>query len=266
MNVVAENWRYLIGILSVVDADGRRKVFDVGVQLKRFLTPQQRCIILHFFDTETSSKRNLQTLVVDSGRKPIAMAYCEAATGNFHGIHIAEEHRGCGLMKPAFLYYVPFCREFGLSTKHTAVNKKPLFASLFRQMGYQPCCVDFPFLLFTKAASQEVRPDRPSTAREYRPQAGSITCVMPLQARKGDPKDAKAIPGKQVETSWTFPLNFAMSQGLHVINNATAKDIEQAELVGGLMLYAKTAWSLPTSSDEAHRESALEELLSRRAT
>ena len=171
-------------------------------------------------------------------------------------------------MKPAFLYYVLFCREFGLPTLHTAVNKKPLFASLFKQMGYQPCCVDFPFLLFTKAAGQEPKAEGPlPSSREFRPQVGSITCVMPLLASKGRPEEARFLrEGKQVETSWTFSLNFAMSQGLHVVNDANASDAERAASVGATRLYAKTAWTLPNVSDEAHREAALEELLRRRAT
>jgi len=265
----SEGMRYLFGALCVTDADGCRKTFDVGVQLKRFLTPKQRCIILHFFETqeEGATGQKLSTLVADRGRKQVAMAYCEAATGAFHGIHIAEEHRGCGLMKPAFLYYVLFCREFGLPTTHTAVNKKPLFANLFKQMGYQPCCVDFPFLLFTKAADQDPKVERPSTAREFRPQAGSTTYVMPLAASKGRPEDARFLrEGKQVESSWTFSLNFAMSQGLQVVNDATTSQVETAESDGATRLYAKTAWSLPNASDRAHREAALEELLRRRAT
>lgn len=264
-----EGTKHLFGTLDVTDAEGRCRTFDVAVQLRRFLTPKQRCLIIHLIDTEDdrAKSRRLQTLVADRGRKQAAMVYCEAATGAFHGIHIANEHRGCGLMKPAFLYYVLFCREFGLSTSYTADNKKPLFASLFRQMGYQPCSAAFPFLLFSRAADQDSKAVCPEkTAREFRPQVGSITCVMPLSSAKGRPEEARfRRHDKQVETSWTFSLNFAMSQGLHVINDASASDAERAEAGGALRLYAKTAWRLPDTKAEMHREAALAELVRRRA-
>ena len=45
------------------------------------------------------------------------------------------------------LYYVLFCRRFGLAARETAHNRKPLFAKLYAELGYVPRCVDFPFLL-----------------------------------------------------------------------------------------------------------------------
>ena len=36
------------------------------------------------------------------------------------------------------LYYVLFCRRFGLAARETAHNRKPLFAKLYAELGHEP--------------------------------------------------------------------------------------------------------------------------------
>ena len=70
------------------------------VQLKRLC--EQRCVVLHFHPRPFA--RNV---------KEAGMLYLGAATGTFHGMYIAPERRGQGVMKHFFAYYVAFCRHCG---------------------------------------------------------------------------------------------------------------------------------------------------------
>ena len=72
------------------------------VQLKRLC--EQRCVVLHFHPRPFA--RNV---------KEAGMLYLGAATGTFHGMYIAPERRGQGVMKHFFAYYVAFCRHCGLA-------------------------------------------------------------------------------------------------------------------------------------------------------
>ena len=98
---------------------------QVTVQLKRLC--EQRCIVLHFHPRPNA--RNV---------KEAGMLYLGAATGTFHGMHIAPEARGHGAMKRFFAYYVAFCRGCNLPARDTTINKKPAFAKLFDALGYTP--------------------------------------------------------------------------------------------------------------------------------
>merc|ERR1711957_90568 len=122
----------------------------------------QLFILLHFYSSGDAPHSKVKD------RKEIAFIYFEAHSGALHGLHVAPEHRGRGLMRPLFLYYVLFCREFVLPACSTATNSKPLFAKLYDKMGYEPDCRHFPFLLLPKDGQQLQQTD--------------ISRVMPLPA------------------------------------------------------------------------------------
>ena len=78
------------------------------------------------------------------------------------------------------LYYVLFCRRFGLAARETAHNRKPLFAKLYAELGYEPRCVDFPFLLL----------------HNYRP-AGTPRAPQPLRRNKQQQQQQQAQQAQQ---------------------------------------------------------------------
>ena len=195
-----ESSQHLYGALELHDTaaemDTRVETFQVFVQLKSFL--KRRMILLHIYPT-SRRRRGPCDAASASMRKEAGMIYFEAATGNLHGLHVTPEHRGRGLMKPLYVYYVLFCRAHGLETMSTAQNRKPLFAKLFAELGYQPRCTDFPFLLLRRAPSDVQEP--PNDARAVKATADEeplepLSYVLPLAATNPRPKppSARAAP------------------------------------------------------------------------
>ena len=129
-----ERVKHLFGVLELApqgDGGGSWASLQVFVQLSQF--QKERHIFLHFYqstdrDRERGTTARLATM---KDRKEAGFVYCDAASGALNGILIAPEQRGLGLSKPCVLYYVLFCRLFGLAARETAHNRKPLFAKLY---------------------------------------------------------------------------------------------------------------------------------------
>mmetsp|Transcript_9689 Transcript_9689/g.34424 ORF Transcript_9689/g.34424 Transcript_9689/m.34424 type:complete len:311 (+) Transcript_9689:47-979(+) len=239
-----ENARLLFGALDLISKTSSTETLLVFVHRKRLFVNRERFILLHFYASDSAPQSKLKD------QKEVGFVYFTASSGMLHGFHVGAEHRGRGLMKLQFLYYVLFCRQFDLLALDTARNKKPLFAKLYHQMGYEPCCFDFPFLLF------EVR----SHIAEGR--SPSITCyVLPLSAEDpvwaSDPKRETKWEG---DTSWNISRKTALSQGFVVLDGSSDLGARIREQGGGLNLFAKTTWRLPDANAVSRRDSMLEAL------
>jgi len=232
-----EETRYQFGRVDGLNGELAVESLDVFVHPKNLF--EKRQILLHFYPSNAESRSKLKD------RKETALVYFEASSGRLHGLHIAPKQRGRGLMKLLFLYYVLFCREFDLPARETAYNTKPLFAKLYVQMGYKPCCTDFPFLLLP-------RQNHGMGAIEQ----SEVNHVVPL------PAENVRLEGKRRagDTVWTFSPKFVRSQGLSVVNLSCAELADQGLLGDTVKLYAKTAWHLPDEDSILRRESVLEEL------
>eukprot|EP00747_Dinoflagellata_sp_TGD_P220042 gnl/TRDRNA2_/TRDRNA2_92059_c0_seq2.p1 gnl/TRDRNA2_/TRDRNA2_92059_c0~~gnl/TRDRNA2_/TRDRNA2_92059_c0_seq2.p1 ORF type:complete len:329 (+),score=47.88 gnl/TRDRNA2_/TRDRNA2_92059_c0_seq2:74-988(+) len=227
-----ENLRYLFGTLEGPSI----ATMQVFVHRKRLNERKQRFLFLHFYSIESASNNRLKD------RKEIAMVYFEAASGTFHGLHIAPEHRGRGLMKLIFLYYVLFCHHFALPALDTAHNKKPSFAKLYTDMGYKPICLDFPFLFYLSKSEAGADQQTP------------VSHVFHLPAE--NPRKQEEL-GQVFDKSWRFSPKFIRSQGLVVVEDICDHLNEGTGLV---KLYAKTAWMLPDAEAISKRQSILNEL------
>ena len=135
---------------------------QVLVQLTQF--QKLRFVFLHFYPNK---------------KKEAGFVYFEAATGVLHGLHLAPEQRGQGLSKPLVLYYVLFGRRFGLETRETAHNRKPLFAKLYTELGYSPQCTDFPFLLLRRPPADAPHQQQQQQPHDQEP----ASYVLPLSAQ-----------------------------------------------------------------------------------
>ena len=148
-----ERLKHLFGVLELAPRDGGSEAWaslQVFVQLTQF--QKARFVFLHFYpSTERDRQRGTVARLPQTDRKEAGFIYFDAANGALHGIHLAPGQRGLGLSKPCVLYYLLVCRRFGLEARATAHNRKPLFAKLYAELGYQPRCADFPFLLLHNA-------------------------------------------------------------------------------------------------------------------
>ncbi|CAE8721680.1 unnamed protein product [Polarella glacialis] len=218
------------------------ETLQVFVHYKHLFCYKERTILLHFYSNDKPFQSHLKKDRTEAG-----FVYFDAGSGALHGLHVDPAQRGRGLMKLLFLYYVLFCREFGLPARETAENKKPLFAKLYEQMGYKPACLDFPFLL-------SLRPSRADASPHT-----LISHVYPLPAE--NPRQAME-EGKASDKSWTFSPKFARSQGL-VVEKDSAAFFAKAGEGNAVQLYAKTTWTLPDESSFLRREAILRELCGR---
>jgi len=222
---------FLFGALEVNDEAGSVETLQVFVHRKRLLSHRERFILLHFHSAELVGGDK------PKDRKEIGFVYFEAAAGTLHGFHIGSEYRGRGLMKLMFFFYVLFSREFDLPALDTACNKKPMFAKLYNEMGYEPCCLDFPFLMFEGHH------------------------VLPLPAE--DPSWASSSKrGSKWEgdTLWNISQKAARSQAFFILDDPSCLATEHRQGRDGLKLYAKTTWCLPKTEAVSRREVALEDL------
>ena len=136
-----ERVKHLFGVLELAPPGGGGGAcasLQVFVQLSQF--QKERHIFLHFYqstdrDRERGTTARLATM---KDRKEAGFVYCDAASGALNGLLIAPEQRGLGLSKPCVLYYVLFCRRFGLAARETAHNRKPLFAKLYAPLTPAP--------------------------------------------------------------------------------------------------------------------------------
>tara|TARA_B110001452_G_scaffold255185_1_gene247350 strand:- start:103 stop:1296 length:1194 start_codon:yes stop_codon:yes gene_type:complete len=168
--------KHPFGALEVGDS-----TLQVLVQLTQF--QKARFVFLHFYPNK---------------KKEAGFVYFEAATGVLHGLHIAPEQRGVGLSKPLVLYYVLFGRHFGLETRETAHNRKPLFAKLYTELGYSPKCTDFPFLLLRRPPADA--PQQQPKTQDQEP----TSYVLPLSAQ-----NPRRQPQQATETKARAPLDDA---------------------------------------------------------
>eukprot|EP00928_Gymnodinium_smaydae_P073616 TRINITY_DN56798_c0_g1_i1.p1 TRINITY_DN56798_c0_g1~~TRINITY_DN56798_c0_g1_i1.p1 ORF type:complete len:304 (+),score=38.47 TRINITY_DN56798_c0_g1_i1:36-947(+) len=229
--------RHIFGSLDMIREDLCVERLDVYVQLKSLFCKRQ--ILLHFYPSDASSRSKLKD------RTETALVYFDACSGGLHGLHISPDQRGRGLMKALFLYYVLFCRDFDLPATTTGVNKKPLFAKLYVQMGYSPCCTDFPFLLLPKTCRNADANDEPEVNR-----------VVPLPAENARQDDNR----REGDRSWTFSPAFAQSQGLAVVQESVDSLRASGQLESSMKLYAKTSWELPDAAAVSRRDAVLDEV------
>lgn len=200
---VLERIKHLFGVLSVVPKRGGSSLpLQVFVQLTQF--QKLRFIFLHFYpSTDRDVERGTIARLPLTDRKEAGFVYFEAGTGALHGIHIAADQRGCGLSKPIVLYYVRFCGHFALAANETAHNRKPLFAKLYAELGYQPRSQSFPFLLLYRlprgedvldtSQPEQPEPQQPQTQQPQHDEPRSY--VLPLAAtnpRKSAPSGCRA--------------------------------------------------------------------------
>ncbi|CAK0852113.1 unnamed protein product [Prorocentrum cordatum] len=247
--------QFLFGALSISREELPSETVQVFVHRKRMLAHKERFILLHFYSNNLTEGK--------PKGKECGFLYFEAASGTLHGFHIGSEHRGRGLVKLMLTYYVLFCREFDLPALDTSRNKKPIFAKLYHDMGYEPLCIDFPFLFFSGRMSSKVTGGQAIEGSNL-----ASHWVLPLPPV--DPAWASASKRKEGtqwegNTLWNISRQSARSQGFEILDAPHEFAAEGLSECDGLKLYAKTSWRLQDTRALRRRESFLERA-SRRGT